>query len=91
MKKATYLLLVLVPFLLIGNRSKAQDFAGYKPNYQFAAGLKFGGYENGPSVKYFMNSTTSLEAVLGLRAHGLVVSGLYEINQKVFNVDGFRY
>ena len=91
MKKVFHLLLVISTFLLIGNQSNAQDATGYKPNYQFAAGLKFGGYENGISGKYFMNGTTSLEGVLGFRSHGLVVTGLYEINQKAFNVDGFRF
>jgi len=88
MKKATYLLLILAAFLLISKNSNAQE---YKPNYQFAAGLKFGGFENGISGKYFMNTTTSIEGVLGFRSHGLVVTGLYEINQKAFGVDGFRF
>ncbi len=87
MKKTSYLLFILITFFVSKN-SIAQD---YKPNYQFAAGLKFGGYENGISGKYFMNGTTSLEGILGFRSHGLVVTGLYEINQKVFNTEGFRF
>ncbi|MGZ3765660.1 MAG: hypothetical protein ACXVB0_02705 [Mucilaginibacter sp.] len=88
MKKATSFLLILGSFLLISTRSNAQD---YKPNYQFAVGLKFGGYENGISGKYFMNSTTSLEGLIGFRSHGLVFTGLYEINQQAFGVEGFRF
>ena len=87
MKKATYLLLILGSLFICKN-STAQN---YKPDYQFAAGLKFGGYENGLSGKYFMNPTTSLEGFLGFRSHGLVFTGLYELNQKVFNVEGFRF
>jgi hypothetical protein len=88
MKKATYFLFILGTFLLIGNRSKAQE---YNPNYQFAAGLKFGGYENGISGKYFMNTNTSLEGLLGFRSHGLVFTGLYELNVPVFNTEGFKF
>jgi len=89
MKRATYFLFLLGGLLLIGNTAKAQD---YKPNYQFAAGLKFGGYENGVAAKYFMDPTTSLEAIAGLRSpHGLVITGLYEKNILAFHVEGLRF
>ncbi len=88
MKKTTIFLFILGAFLLIGKSSKAQD---YTPNYQFALGLKFGGYENGISGKYFMDKSTSLEGILGFRDHGLVVTGLYELNQQAFGVEGFRF
>ncbi|HVS92378.1 MAG TPA: hypothetical protein VHB54_08270 [Mucilaginibacter sp.] len=88
MKKAIFYLLIVSTFLLIDTRSKAQE---YKPNYQYAVGLKFGGYENGLSGKYFMTDNTSLEAELGFRSHGLVVTGLYEFNQQAFGVEGFRF
>jgi hypothetical protein len=58
MKKLTFITLILTSFLLISKRSVAQD-------YPIAAGLKFGGFENGFSVKYFTNSTTALEGILG--------------------------
>lgn len=88
MKKAIYSLFILGSLLLIGKNSQAQE---YKPNYQFALGLKFGGYENGISGKYFMTDATALEGLLGLRSHGLVVTGLYEINQKIGTIEGFRF
>ncbi|HTD40006.1 MAG TPA: hypothetical protein VK671_05260 [Mucilaginibacter sp.] len=88
MKKAIYFLLALGAFLFIGNSSKAQD---YKPNYQFALGLKFGGYENGISGKYFLDNTTSLEGLIGFRSHGLVFTGLYELNVQAFNTEGLRF
>lgn len=88
MKKAIYFLITLGSFLFIGNSVKAQD---YKPNYQFALGLKFGGYENGISGKYFLDNTTSLEGLVGFRSHGLVFTGLYELNVPVFNTEGFRF
>jgi hypothetical protein len=88
MKTATYFLLIIGSLLFFGNSAKAQD---YKPNYQFALGLKFGGYENGISGKYFMTDNTAIEGILGFRSHGLVVTGLYEINQKAFSTEGFRF
>lgn len=88
MKKATYFLFILGALLFISNSSKAQD---YKPNYQFALGLKFGGYENGISGKYFLDNTTSLEGLIGFRSHGLVFTGLYELNVPVFQTEGFRF
>src|ERR1700741_5057666 len=89
MKHTAYFLSILFALLFISTASKAQE---YIPNYQFAAGLKFGGYENGVSGKYFMNQTTAIEGLVGLRSpHGLVITGLYEINQKAFNIEGFRF
>ncbi|WP_121246500.1 hypothetical protein [Mucilaginibacter phyllosphaerae] len=78
MKKFSFVALLLTGFLLVANRSQAQD-------YKTAVGLKFGGFENGPSIKYFMDSSTALEGILGLRNHGLVVTGLYEIHQPAFS------
>jgi len=88
MKKAIYFLFIFGALLFISNSSKAQD---YKPNYQFALGLKFGGYENGISGKYFLDNTTSLEGLIGFRSHGLVFTGLYELNVPVFKTEGFRF
>lgn len=89
MKKTIYYLLFLASFLAFSKTSKAQE---YVPNYQYAAGLKFGGYENGVAGKYFMNKTTSLEAVVGLRSnHGLVITGLYELNVPIASIEGFRF
>lgn len=84
MKNTTYILAICLGFLLIGQRSNAQD-------YKWAAGLKFGGYENGISGKYFMQSNVALEGILGFRSHGVVVTGLYEIHQPAFNVDKLKF
>lgn len=89
MKKLTYILLLSAAFLFVGQTSKAQD---YNPNYTYAAGLKFGGYENGVAGKWFMDKTTSLEAFVGLRSpHGLVITGLYELNTQIADIQGFRF
>ena len=88
MKKATYFLFFIGALLFIGNNAKAQD---YKPNYQFALGLKFGGYENGISGKYFMDNTTSLEGLLGFRSHGAVFTGLFELNVPIADIQGFKF
>ncbi|PJJ84279.1 hypothetical protein [Mucilaginibacter auburnensis] len=84
MKNTTYILIICLGFLLLSTRSNAQD-------YKWAAGLKFGGYENGVSGKYFMQSNVALEGILGFRNHGAVVTGLYEIHQPAFNVDKLKF
>lgn len=84
MKKLVFSSLVLCSLLLIGLSSKAQD-------YQTAVGLKFGGYENGLSIKYFSSSNVSLEGILGFRSHGVVITGLYELNQEAFNVADLKF
>lgn len=84
MKNTTYILAVCIAFLFITTKSNAQD-------YKWAAGLKFGGYENGISGKYFMQSNVALEGILGFRNHGAVVTGLYEIHQPAFSVDKLKF
>ena len=87
MKKTIYFLFALTLFVFVSAESKAQQ---YKPNYEFALGLQFGGYENGISGKYFLDNTTSLEGILGFRSHGVVVTGLYELNVNAFNTPGLQ-
>jgi len=84
MKKAFFILLTSLFLLFITTKSNAQD-------YKWAAGLKFGGYENGISGKYFMQSNVALEGILGFRNHGVVVTGLYEIHQPAFSVDKLKF
>jgi hypothetical protein len=84
MKKLLFGLLFLVSILLIGKQSSAQG-------YQTAVGLKFGGYENGLSIKYFTTSDIALEGVLGFRSHGVDITGLYEIHQEAFGVKELKF
>ncbi len=67
------------------------NHALYAQTYQTALGLKFGGYENGVSLKYFTTKDVSLEGILGLRSHGVVLTGLYEINQTAFSVAELKF
>ncbi len=89
MKKILFILSVSVAFLLISKESHAQETGGQ--NYQTAIGLKFGGYENGISIKYFANPSVAFEGVLGFRDHGVVITGLYEFNQEAFGVPELKF
>jgi hypothetical protein len=84
MKKILFSSFLLLFMLLISKQSNAQD-------YKTAVGLKFGGYENGPSIKFFPNNDVALEGVLGFRAHGVVITGLYEIHQPAFGASGLKF
>ncbi|MEO7214778.1 hypothetical protein [Mucilaginibacter sp.] len=84
MKKISFIAFILCSFLLIANRSQAQD-------YKTAAGVKFGGYENGFSVKHFLDERTALEGIVGIRSHGAVLTGLYELHQPAFNTAGLKF
>jgi len=84
MKKTTLLLIIPAFLLLFQQKANAQL-------YKYAAGLKFGGYENGIAGKYFLTEGTALEGVLGLRNHGLVITGLYEIHQTAFNLPELKF
>lgn len=84
MKKLLLIATLFTIVLFTTKTSQAQS-------YQFAAGLKFGGYENGISGKYFAGNDVSLEGILGFRSGGVVITGLYEINQTAFNVAELKF
>jgi hypothetical protein len=90
MKKLVLSVAILFSFMLIANRSLAQNSQDSQ-DYKTAVGLKFGAYEDGISVKYFASPDISYEGVLGFRDHGVVVTGLYEINQEAFNVPALKF
>ena len=90
MKKVLFTLALFIGFLTISDRSQAQqvqDGDGYKT----AVGLKFGAYEDGVSLKWFATPTVSYEGLIGFRDHGVVVTGLYELNQEAFNVTALKF
>ena len=91
MKKTIYQYLVTAALVFSGNQLCAQSTNAGTPTYQLAGGLKFGGYENGISGKYFFKENTAIEAVLGFRNHGVVLTGLYEIHQVAFNVPALKF
>ena len=84
MKNIIYCLATLGSCLLISKQTQAQD-------YKTAIGLKFGGYENGISIKYFTATDIALEGILGFRDNGAVVTGLYEFNQEAFGVGELKF
>ncbi|RYZ95791.1 MAG: hypothetical protein EOP47_25105 [Sphingobacteriaceae bacterium] len=84
MKKVLYIVIAIISFMFFANTSKAQD-------YKTAAGLKFGGYENGISVKHFIMDDVAIEGILGLRRGGAVITGLYEFHLPAFNVDKLKF
>ena len=86
MKNSLYKFPGLVFLLVLSSiASRAQS------SYQVAAGVKFGGYENGFSAKYFLDPNTALEGVLGIRDHGVVLTGLYELHQTAFGVNELKF
>ena len=90
MKKELLSLTVFICFLMIASRSQAQQVQS-ADSYNTAVGIKFGAYEDGVSVKWFPTSNVSYEGVLGFRNHGVVVTGLYELNQEAFNVPELKF
>ncbi len=73
---------------MIGKQANAQSNAD---DYKTAVGLKFGGYENGISIKYFTTNSVALEGVVGFRDNGVVITGLYEMNQEAFGLPELKF
>ena len=84
MKKIILNSIILVFALIINRDLRAQD-------YNMAAGLKFSGYENGFSFKYNYQPKVALEGIIGFRNQGIVVTGLYQLYSKAFDVSGLSF
>lgn len=54
-------------------------------NYKTGIGARFGGYENGLTIKHFTNSSTAIEGILGFRSGAIIVTGLYEKHAVAFS------
>ncbi|WP_461453593.1 hypothetical protein [Mucilaginibacter sp.] len=92
MKKIFLTLFISATFLLVANLSNAQDNQPQgNGDYRTAVGLKFGPFESGISVKYFPTSNVSYDGLIGFRDHGVVFTGLYELNQEAFNVPALKF
>ncbi|WP_053179143.1 hypothetical protein [Sunxiuqinia dokdonensis] len=70
----------LVFGLLVSGGLAAQD-------YNTAIGLR-GGFESGLTVKHFIGGEAALEGILSTRWHGFNITGLYEIHNYPFAVEG---
>ena len=84
MKKISSIIFAIICLTALTRQLHAQG-------YKVAAGVKFGGYENGFSGKYFLDPNTALEGVLGIRDHGVVLTGLYELHQTAFGVKELKF
>src|SRR5690606_12072284 len=81
--KQRFFLTVLLSTLFWTN-IKAQD-------YTAGVGLRFGGYENGITGKYFINESTAYEGILGFRTGVVVLTGLYEKHAPAFDVPDLKW
>jgi hypothetical protein len=54
--------------------------------YKTALGLR-GGFSSGLTIKHFMNHKAAFEGLLTTRWQGFVITGLYEIHNKAFDVN----
>ncbi|MGV8880002.1 MAG: hypothetical protein ACOH2A_13335 [Sphingobacteriaceae bacterium] len=76
--------LLFIGLVSIQKSAQAQD-------YNTAIGLKFGGYENGLSIKHFTSKDVALEGILGFRQKGIVITGLWEKHQTAFNLADLKF
>jgi hypothetical protein len=91
MKRVLLTLFMSATLLVAANRLQAQNSQTNGQNYRTAVGLKFGAYEDGISIKYFPTSDVSYEGIIGFRSHGVVFTGLYELNQEAFDVPQLKF
>ena len=77
------LLTIFAFIFLLSGVALAQDYAT-------GIGLR-GGFSNGFTVKHFMDDDTAVEGILTTRWKGFMVTGLYEIHNYPFAVQGLSW
>ncbi|RRN76871.1 hypothetical protein EIM50_22470 [Pseudoxanthomonas sp. SGD-10] len=82
--KQRLLLAIVLSFLFFTQQTKAQD-------YEMGIGLRFGGYENGITGKYFVDGVTAYEGILGFRPGVVVLTGLYQKHAPAFDVPDLKW
>lgn len=59
--------------------------------YTTSLGVRLGGWENGLTVKHFLGEGTALEGIFASRWQGFNITGLYEIQSEIGEVDGLYW
>lgn len=57
-------------------------------DYTTSLGVRIGGWENGITVKHFLGEGAALEGILSSRWRGYNITGLYEMQSAIDDVDG---
>lgn len=66
--------------------------SGHVAAQDYSTGIGFrGGLFNGMTVKHFISSKGAVEALLSTRWKGFEVTGLYEVNNPLGNVDRLKW
>ncbi|MFB6340605.1 hypothetical protein ACE1ET_02730 [Saccharicrinis sp. FJH62] len=58
--------------------------------YQTSIGLRMG-FESGITLKHFVNDHTALEGIFSTRWNNIAVTGLYEVHNEAFDIEGLMW
>lgn len=64
--------------------AKAQD-------YSTGIGLRMGTYQNGISIKHFIDEQNAVEGVLGIGSGAFVVTGFYQRHADAFDIENLKW
>lgn len=77
------LLMILVIVFCSISYSSAQ-------NYSTGIGFR-GGFSNGLTIKHFIGETAAIEGIISSRWRGYSITGLYELHNQAFDVEGLYW
>lgn len=83
MLKTSILSIILLFTLVFGTEVLAQDG-------QTGVGLRLG-VSNGLTVRHFISDNAAVEGILHSRWKGLVITGLYEVHQRIPDLEGLHW
>lgn len=73
--------LIILSLIAYSFSLKAQD-------YETSLGLRLGGWENGITLKHMLGDGAAIEGIFSSRWRGYNITGLYEIESPIEDVDG---
>ena len=77
-------LIITLSLAFAGLFSSAQD-------YTTSLGVRLGGWENGITVKHFLGEGAAIEGIFSSRWRGWGITGLYEVQSAIGDVDGLYW
>lgn len=76
-------ILILATLFIVTFSAEAQ--------YETSLGLRLGGWENGVTLKHFLAEGSAIEGILSTRWRGYNLTGLYELQSEISDVDGLYW
>lgn len=83
-KKQVKFILIAFAIFFVSNATKAQE-------YGTGIGLRIGSFQNGITIKHYIDDQNAVEGILGIGNGAFVVTGFYQRHADAFDLEGLMW